>query len=115
MNRKKVISMFWLVFAILFFILAFHHLAESKQTIPDLEIEIPQTGNTVKIIGVDFEGFVRAFNGYVSNQNESNRETNLYAFWGYFIAGLTALFAMGLEWQEYISPLLAKLTRGLRR
>ena len=78
---------------VLFFILAGLHKAELKQTIPDLEIEIPQTGAAVKIVGVDFSGFVHAFNEYVSNQNESNRKANLSAFYGYCLAGLMALIS----------------------
>ena len=108
MNRKIVISILWLIFAVLFFILAGHHLAESKQTIPELVI-VPAEGIEVSFGGSDYRDFVLNFNKYVTNQNESNRKADLYAYRGYCLAGLTALLAMGLEWQEHIFALLAKL------
>lgn len=91
MKARISISIFWLVFAILFFCLAWCHWAESKQIIPDFEIDIRSTGLGVKIIGVDFREFVNKFNAYVANQNELNLKANLFACGGYFLAGCAAL------------------------
>ena len=109
MKRRVGISIIWLIFVILFFCLAGIHWAESKQTIPELKVTAPTNTVTVNIGGSDYGDFVRKFNKYVTNQNESNQKANLYAYRGYLLAGLTALFAMGLELQEYIFALLAKL------
>ena len=113
MYKKIVISILWLIFAVLFFILAGLHRAESKQTIlqfkmtpipPNMDIEFGKA-SLREILG----NFERDFNNYLVNRNESNRKANLYAHRGYSLAGLTAFLAMGLEWQEYIFALLAKL------
>lgn len=109
MKIRITLSIIWLIFAVLFFFLASRHKAKSKQTIPKFEIEIRSTGGNVKIIGVDFREFVTKFNAYVADQNESNREANLNAYLGFLVAGLTSLFAMGLEWEGYIGALWAKL------
>ncbi len=109
MNSKRAISIIWLMFAILFFILASRHKAESKQTIPKFEIEIRSTGSNINFIGVDFREFVNKFNAYVAYQNESNRRANLLAYYGYLLAGLTALVSLVFEWREYI---LAKFSKN---
>lgn len=82
--------------------------------IPKFEITtLLGDGVAINIFGTSmekpFQDFTRDFNKYLANQNESNRTANLYAFRGYFLAGLTAFFAMVLEWQEYIFALLSKL------
>ena len=114
MNRKIVISIIWLVFAILFFSLAFCHRAELKKTMPKIKVRKYPSDDTTTIArgGVSVEqrliDFGDDFNKYLDDQDESNRKANLYAYGGYLVAGLTALFAMALEWQEYIRSFMAK-------
>ena len=110
MNGRKIsISVIWLIFAGLFFILAKNHFDESKQAMPELKVKVPSEGIKLVLGGSDYRDFVLKFNEYVTNQNKLNQKANLNACRGYCLAGFTALFAMGLEWWEYIFAFLAKL------
>ena len=103
MKTRIIISTLWLIFAILFFILAWLHWTESKQIIPDLKVtRVLGDGADIRKGGISTEqsllDFANDFNKkYLADQNESNRKINLYACGGYCLAGLTALVAMGLE------------------
>ena len=106
MKTKICISVLWLIFAVLFFLLALHHRAESKRTIPKMEVRRYESDDTTKIArgGVPIEqrliDFVDDFNKHLDDQDKSNRKANLCAFYGYLLAGLTALVSMGLVWWE---------------
>lgn len=113
MKTRTIISILWLIFAVLFFILAGLHKAKSKKIIPTFEmIEIPD-GITLGFGDTSLreilENFACEFNKYIAEQNESNRTANLYAFYGYFLAGSTALVSLVFESWEYVSALLSKL------
>jgi hypothetical protein len=115
MKWKISISILWLVFTVLFFVLAGLHFAESKQTIPKIEVRKYPSDRTTSITrgGIPIEqrliDFGGDFNKYLDGQDKSNRRANLYACYGYLLAGLTAFVSMVLVWQEYIFALLVKL------
>jgi len=102
-----IISIIWLVFAGLFFTLAGFHLAESRKTIPKIEVRRYPSDDTISIKrgGIPIEqrlfDFGDDFNKYLDDQDESNRKANRNAAFGYFAASLTALFAIVLEWVSY--------------
>ena len=114
MKTKIIISTLWLIFAVLFFTLAWLHWAESKQIIQEFKItRVFGDGAefTVGSISIEkpFQDFANEFNNkYLADQNESNRKANRLAACGYFLAGLTALVSMGLTSWEYILVLWAK-------
>jgi hypothetical protein len=114
MKTRIIISILWLVFAILFFCLAWCHCAKSKQIIPEFDItSVLGDGADFTYRGISiekpFQDFANDFNKkYLANQNESNRKANLLACYGYLLAGLTALVSMWLVWQEKIFALLSK-------
>jgi len=113
MKWKISISVLWLVFAVLFFVLALLHFAESKKTIPEFKMTSIPSSMDIKFGKASLReilgGFAYDFNKHLANQDESNRKANLYACYGYLLAGATALVSMVLVWQGYIFALLAKL------
>jgi len=121
MKTRIIISIFWLIFAVLFFYLAWLHWAKSKQTIPKIEVRKYKSDDTTTIArgGVPIEqrliDFGDDFNKYLDDQDESSRKANLYACYGYLLAGLTAFVSMGLKWWEYIFALLPKLVLLAKR
>jgi len=114
MKTRIIISILWLIFAVLFFTLAGLHKTESKRTIPKIKVGKYASYEATKIIrgGVPTEqrlfDFGDDFNKYLDDQDESNRKANLYAFYGYFLAGFVALASLVFEWREYILLLLGK-------
>lgn len=115
MKWKISISVLWFVFAVLFLILAVLHFAQSKEAIPKIEVRKYPSDDIMSIrtgevlIQQRLMDFTDDYNEHLANQNESNRKTNLYACYGYLLAGLTALVSMVLVWQEYFLALLAKI------
>ena len=57
--------------------------------------------SNVKISGMDadqpLKDFATEINKYVTSQNNSNRQKNWAAFWGYVVATLTAAFSAVIE------------------
>jgi hypothetical protein len=108
---KLALSVIWLVFAALFLILGRWHWIESKSAMPPFELtkremDRPDSGVRFKIdiggtpLDKPLADFVKDFNEYLSAQNDTSRKANLRAAWGYFVAALTALFSMFLQWLE---------------
>lgn len=114
MNTKIGISIIWLIFSILFFSLAGFHFVESQHTIPKIEVRRYPSEDivSVKIVGVPIEqrlfDFGDDFNKFVNNLNESNRKANLYAGFGYILAGFTAVISLGLECREHVFTRFSK-------
>jgi hypothetical protein len=114
MNTKIGISIIWLIFSILFFLLAWFHFAESTQTISKIEVRTYPSDDAITISegGVTIEqrlfDFGDDFNKFVNRLNKSNRKTNLYAGFGYILAGLTAVVSLGLECREYVFTRFSK-------
>ena len=117
---KHSLSIIWLIFAVLFFILGSSHWAESKKSIPPFEVtqrELDRPGSsvsaTIKFKGTELDkplkDFATDFNKYLEEQNESSRKSNRRAAWGYFLASLTAFVSMLLEWRDDLSKVLAKI------
>lgn len=95
----------WLIFAILFFILAYYHWVTARRTIPPLKITTRPYKQpdspikvTAKIAGVDvdkpLEDFVRDFNSYLVDHNKSSSRQNIFQACGYLLASLTAIFSI---------------------
>ena len=62
-----------------------------------------------KDIDQPINDFVRDFNKYLDEQNESNRSTNRRSAWAYFLASFTAFVSMMLEWRGNIPKILARI------
>ena len=108
MKLPIIISIIWLAFALIFGKLCWSHWEKSKQEIPKFKItKVLGGGTDIKRGGVSiekpFQDFANDFNNYLEQQNKSNFEANRNAAFGYFVASLTSLFAVVLEWVSYIS------------
>ncbi len=109
MKSTIIISIIWLVFTFIFVTLGCSHWEQSKQVIPKLEVKkLLGGGSDITKGGVSiekpFQDFANEFNNnYLEQQNKSNFEANRNAAFGYFVASLTALFAVVLEWVSYVS------------
>lgn len=93
----------WLLFALMFFVLAAFHLWESSRSITPFTLK-PRLGEdigNIKILDSDLDqptrDFVHDVNVFVKDYNKSNRRLNRIQTLGYFLAGLTALFSLYLE------------------
>jgi len=116
-----IISFIWLVFTFIFVKLGCSHWEQSKQVAPKIEVtKLLGGGNDIKILGTSIEksfiDFANEFNNnYLEKQNKANSEANRNAAFGYFVASLTALFAVVLEWVSYISKRKPNITKKLTR
>jgi len=96
---KWCVLLIWFIFAGLFFGLGHYHNVKAKETMPKIEVKRYPSDNSTPINrgGIPIEqrlfDFGDDFNEYIDNQNESNRRANRYAAYGYYLAGLTALFS----------------------
>jgi len=97
----------WLIFALLFLVLAYFHWRASKKTIPSFQIskrpyQLPSSGMkvTVQVAGADLdkplEDFVGDFNSYLDHYNKSSCRQNIIQAFGYLLASLTAIFSIFL-------------------
>ena len=95
----------WLIFAVLFLVLAYYHWVTSRKIIPPLKITtrpLKQPDSPIKAIvtiaGVDIdkplEDFARDFNSYLVVYNKSSRKQNVFQACGYLLASLTAIFSI---------------------
>ena len=105
---KLAISVLWLAFALLFFVLGRAHWIEAENSIPAFEVtrhayELSGSGFKVEIdvggtpLDQPFENFSKDFNEYLEEQNRSARASNRRAAWGYFLACATAIVSLLLE------------------
>jgi len=85
-----MVSIIWLVFAAIFFVLGSLHCQASKNFISPF----PRSLNSS-----DFEF---KFNQFLKKFNESTQKQNEYAAYGYGVACGTSLFALFLEWRDRI-------------
>ena len=95
----------WLIFAILFLVLAYYHWMTSRKIIPPIKIHRRPYNQpnspvqvTVRIAGsnVDepLEDFASDFNEYLTDYNKSSRRQNTLQACGYLLASLTAIFSI---------------------
>ncbi len=97
----------WLIFALLFFILAYYHWRASKKIFPPFQPpEIPywkptqpgaipvNTGIADADIKKAFDDFGGGFNSYIDDYNKSSRRQNTMQACGYLLASLTAIFSI---------------------
>jgi hypothetical protein len=101
-NRASLAAL-WLIFAILFGVLAAFHYRYAHQSWPHFippERPLANSGS-VRILGMDIDApiksFANSFNAYVDEQNAGSRYQNLASMAGYTIAFLTALLSFVLE------------------
>jgi len=97
----------WLIFALLFFYLAYYHWRESKKCFPLFHLpEIPywkptrgtpvNTGILDSDIKKAFDNFGDGFNSYINEFNKSAHRQNVMQSGGYLLASLTAIFSIFL-------------------
>ena len=95
----------WLIFAVLFLVLAYYHWITSRKIIPSIQIHARPYNQpdspiqvTVGIAGADIdkplEDFVSDFNDYLADYNKSSRRQNTFQACGYLLASLTAIFSI---------------------
>ncbi len=105
---KLAISVIWLAFALLFFVLGRAHWIEAEMSIPSFEVtkhayELSGSGFKLEIdvggspLDQPFENFAEDFNEYLEEQNQSASASNRRAAWGYFLASATAIVSLLLE------------------
>ncbi len=105
---KLAISVIWLAFALLFFVLGRAHWIEAETSIPPFEVtkrayELSGSGFKLEIdvggtpLDQPFENFAEDFNEYLEEQNQSASASNRRAAWGYFLASATAIVSLLLE------------------
>ena len=92
MISRIIISIIWLIFAVLFFVLGSLHWQASKNFISPFPHVVRPSDELEKIeeIGIDidmsFNRFVRSFNLFLDKFNKSTQQQNEYAAYGYWIA-----------------------------
>lgn len=100
---KWSVLLIWFIFAGLFFGLGYYHNVKAKETMPKIEVKRYLSDNftSIKRGGIPNEqrliDFGDDFNKYIDKENESNRRANRCAAYGYYLAGLTALFSAFLS------------------
>jgi len=111
------ISIIWLVFALLFFLLGRHHWRVSKDSIPPFVVqERPgkRQGSSMKVFGADIDqpikDFADDFNVYLKERNDASARSNRRSACGYWLASLAAIVSLVLEWREEISETMKRLT-----
>lgn len=104
--KSVAISIIWLIFVILFFILGWYHWGTSKKVIePFKPSERPlKNSGSVKILGADVDqpikDFSKNFNEYLAEQNKLSKRQNRISAFGYWLASLTAFVSMALVWLQ---------------
>lgn len=104
---KIGISIIWLVFAVLFFLLGLYHWNVAKANVPPFKLsERPgKDMGSVKILGADIDqpvkDFTEDFNKYLTEQNESSKKQNRRSAYGYLLASLTAIMSLFLGLKTY--------------
>jgi hypothetical protein len=108
-NRASLAAL-WLIFAILFGVLAAFHYRSAYQSWPHfIPPERPfANSGSVRILGMDIDApiksFASSFNAYVDGQNADSRYQNLASTGGYILASLTALLSFLLEIYPHAMP-----------
>jgi hypothetical protein len=94
-----MLSIIWLIFAVLFVALGCFHWKASRKSIPPFQVsERPLSKHaSVGILGADVDkplkDFASDFNSYLTQYNKSSRRQNRVQAFGYFLASATALFS----------------------
>lgn len=111
------LSIIWVIFAALFFLLGCFYWQESKRMIPPFKLAERKYSSSDSPIRVSIlaagtpldqplEDFAVQFNAYLEEQNSSSHKINRRAAYGYFLAGATALFSAFVSWRDVIATLL---------
>lgn len=90
------ISCVWLIFTIIFFGLSVFHFINAGKKVAELN-EITMASGKIEMLGLDIRKFVNGVNSFVANYNKSTSNQNLFAGFGYLLAGLVAIFSIVLE------------------
>lgn len=104
--KNITISIIWLIFTILFFILGRYHWSISKKFIEPFKLsERPwKNSGSVQILGADIDqpikDFSENFNNYLAEQNKLSVRQNRISAFGYWLASLTAFVSMVLVWLQ---------------
>src|ERR1035438_7076345 len=97
----KALGILWLLFALIFSVLAYRQYNAAQQMTPHFEANLGSGNATIIMGGMDINQTIRdftaAFNGYIDQQNTSNHDENMLAFWGFVAALLTAIVSAGAE------------------
>jgi hypothetical protein len=111
-TSRIIISVVWLLFFAIFFSLYYQHSDEAKRSIPDIPMkrQIIMGQLTPSFVDLDkpLLDFVRDFNIYLKNYNESSSRANERAAEGYFVAAWTALFSIVTTWWDNIRKLFSQ-------
>ncbi len=98
-KELKLITMIWVIFALLFFGLAYFHYHASKQVMPHF-VAKPTSGvgaiNGTPLAKSGFRRFITELNSYIDKQNEYSRNQNIMALIGYLFACFIAILSAAL-------------------
>jgi hypothetical protein len=92
------ISAIWVLFVVIFGVLAFRHSAMSRQEVQPVRLNPDGEPRVGVILGIptsqkDIDEFVRRFNAYIDEYNRNSKRQNLLAAVGYAAAALTAVIS----------------------
>ncbi len=97
------LSLIWLIFTIIFFLLAIFHFNRSTHKIDDFKVTKRPLNSTSKVIiqglGVDqpLNEFAEDFNKYLKSYNNSIKSQCIFAGTGYLAACLVSIVTLLLE------------------
>lgn len=117
---KWALSIIWLLLAALFFKFGRFHRGEAKKSIPPFQVTqraLQKPGSGVDFeIGIagtpldqPLEDFVRDFNEYLAELDESSRRANRTAALDFFIGSFMMLVSILLQWQDDLLRVLQKV------
>ena len=112
------LSIIWVIFAALFFLLGRFYWQESKRTIPPFKLAERKYSSSdysfrasITAAGTPLdqplEDFAVQFNAYLEEQNSSSRKINRRAAYGHFFAAAMALLSAFIECGDVIATLLS--------
>ena len=92
----------WVIFTVIFIMLAILNFIGSNKKVPKLQISTRQMENvTIKFAGTEIDeplrNFITDFNTYIDNYNRSNSRQNIIACFGFIAAALVTLISLFLE------------------
>lgn len=113
---RIVMSVIWLVLALLFLLLGLYYYSQSEAMIPHFEVPPRpfQTDDsrvhvevTIAGSGLDepLQEFVSRFNEQIDKSNGASSKANRLTAYGYYLASFAALVSMVIEWREILARL----------
>jgi hypothetical protein len=111
-KARVIITVLWLIFIGIFLNLYYQHLSEAKRSIPEFKMtrQVIISQSTTPPLDLDkpLADFVRDFNAYLKDYNESSSIANQRSARGYLFAALIALVSIVLVWWDTVQELFTQ-------